>query len=142
MLLLTRDVLPAGPGPGSLAQPKRPLGSGKAAAQHPKNLSKTLPITSSLASVGGFICKDRQQPRVQASALDLFASLPTNRVAAPPSSAVQSRPSDHYQSAADRVIAAELQARGAGNDALAMMVNSMLRMVQAGKSSDSRWKAG
>jgi hypothetical protein len=40
------------------------------------------------------------------------------------------------------VIAAELQARGAGNDALSMMVNSMLRMVQAGKGSDSRWKAG
>ena len=74
--------------------------------------------------------------------MDLLASLPTNRVAAPPSSTVQSRSSDLYQSAADRVIAAELQARGAGNDALSMMVNSMLRMVQAGKGSDSRWKAG
>ena len=105
-------------------------------------MSKTLPITSSLAALGGFICKDRPQPRVQASALDLFASLPTNRVAAPPSFTVQSRPSDLYQSAADRVIAAELQARGAGNDALSMMVNSMLRMVKAGKGSDSRWKAG
>jgi hypothetical protein len=39
------------------------------------------------------------------------------------------------------VIAAELQARGASSDALSMMVSSMLRMVQAGKSSDSRWKA-
>jgi hypothetical protein len=108
----------------------------------PEELSKTLPITSSLAAVGGFICKDRQQLRVQASALDLFASLPTTRDAAPPSLTVQSRSSDLYQSAAERVIAAELQARGAGNDALSMMVNSMLRMVQAGKGSDSRWKAG
>jgi hypothetical protein len=44
--------------------------------------------------------------------------------------------------AADRVIAAELQSRGQGCDALAMMVSSVARMVQAGRSSDNRWKAG
>ena len=43
-------------------------------------------------------------------------------------------------SAADRVLASELQGRADGHDALAMMMNSMVRMVQAGHSSDSRWK--
>lgn len=43
--------------------------------------------------------------------------------------------------ACERVLAAELQARGASHDALAMMVSSMARMVQAGRTSDSRWKA-
>ena len=43
--------------------------------------------------------------------------------------------------AAERVIAAELQARGDSHDALSMMVSSMARMVQAGRTSDSRWKA-
>lgn len=44
--------------------------------------------------------------------------------------------------AAERVIAAELQSRGEGCDALAMMVSSVARMVQAGRSSENRWKAG
>jgi hypothetical protein len=39
------------------------------------------------------------------------------------------------------VIAAELDNRPTSSDALSMMVNSMVRMVQAGKTSDSRWKA-
>lgn len=43
--------------------------------------------------------------------------------------------------AAERVLAAELQARANENDALSMMVASMARMVQCGKASDSRWKA-
>ena len=43
--------------------------------------------------------------------------------------------------AAERVLAAELQARGEESDALSMMVSSIARMVQAGKSCDSRWKA-
>ena len=49
-------------------------------------------------------------------------------------------PSSHA-SAPEQVLAAELQERGQSNDALSMMVSSMVRMVQAGKSSDSRWKA-
>jgi hypothetical protein len=43
--------------------------------------------------------------------------------------------------AAERVLAAELEARGDSHDALSMMVSSMARMVQAGRTSDSRWKA-
>ena len=43
--------------------------------------------------------------------------------------------------AAERVLAAELQDRQAHSDALSMMVSSMARMVQAGKTRDSRWKA-
>jgi hypothetical protein len=43
--------------------------------------------------------------------------------------------------ASERVLAAELQARGDSHDALSMMVSSMARMVQAGRTSDSRWKA-
>jgi hypothetical protein len=43
--------------------------------------------------------------------------------------------------AAERVIASELQARGQNSDALSMMVSSMVRMVQVGKQRDSRWKA-
>jgi hypothetical protein len=43
--------------------------------------------------------------------------------------------------AAERVLAAELQDRSLENNALSMMVSSMARMVQAGKTRDSRWKA-
>ncbi|MCP9932393.1 hypothetical protein KBZ08_00525 [Cyanobium sp. Candia 9D4] len=43
--------------------------------------------------------------------------------------------------AAERVLAAELQNRSDDNNALSMMVSSMARMVQAGKMRDSRWKA-
>lgn len=42
---------------------------------------------------------------------------------------------------AEQVLAAELELRGASSDALSMMVSSIARMVQAGRSSDSRWKA-
>lgn len=45
------------------------------------------------------------------------------------------------RTAAEQVLASELQARGEDADALSMMVSSIARMVQAGKSSDSRWKA-
>jgi hypothetical protein len=44
--------------------------------------------------------------------------------------------------AAERVIAAELQARGQACDALSMMVSSVARMVQAGRCSENRWNAG
>ena len=43
--------------------------------------------------------------------------------------------------ASERVMAAELEARGDTSDALSMMVSSIARMVQAGKTRDSRWKA-
>ncbi|MFZ0407369.1 MAG: hypothetical protein WAM11_04565 [Cyanobium sp.] len=45
------------------------------------------------------------------------------------------------RTASERILAAELQVRGAAPDALSMMVSSIARMVQAGKSSDSRWKS-
>lgn len=43
--------------------------------------------------------------------------------------------------AAERVMAAELAGRAAAHDALGMMVSSIARMVQAGRSSQSRWKS-
>ncbi len=42
--------------------------------------------------------------------------------------------------ASERVLAAELEARGEAHDALSMMVSSVVRMVQAGRGGDSRWK--
>lgn len=45
------------------------------------------------------------------------------------------------RSGPEQVLAAELEGRTPHNDALSMMVSSMVRMVQAGKSSDSRWEA-
>ena len=45
------------------------------------------------------------------------------------------------RTAAEQVLAAELQARGDGSDALSMMVSSIARMVQAGKSSQCRQPA-
>jgi len=42
--------------------------------------------------------------------------------------------------ASERVLAAELEARGEAHDALSMMVSSVVRMVQAGRTRDSRWK--
>ncbi|QEY30977.1 hypothetical protein EVJ50_00620 [Synechococcus sp. RSCCF101] len=45
-------------------------------------------------------------------------------------------------SAAEQVIASELSQRGASSPALAMMVASVGRMVNAGAASPSRWSAG
>ena len=49
---------------------------------------------------------------------------------------------EHAQgpTAAERVLAAELQARGDAHDALSLMVSSVVHMVQAGKSRESRWQ--
>jgi hypothetical protein len=43
--------------------------------------------------------------------------------------------------AAERVLAAELQDREGDQDALSLMVSSIARMVQNGRSSASRWRA-
>ncbi len=51
------------------------------------------------------------------------------------------RLSEEAPTAAERVLAAELEARAEASDALSMMVSSVARMVQAGRSCDSRWKA-
>ncbi len=56
----------------------------------------------------------------------------------------QATPADAPQpavTAAQRVLEAELSGRSDDNDALSMMMSSMVRMVQAGQSNDSRWKA-
>jgi hypothetical protein len=45
------------------------------------------------------------------------------------------------RTASERVLAAELENRAGGCDALSMMVSSIARMVQAGRSSDNRWKS-
>ena len=55
-----------------------------------------------------------------------------------PAQAATSKPT---LSAAERVLAAELEARGASTGALSMMVSSMVQMVQAGRTPQSRWKA-
>jgi hypothetical protein len=68
-------------------------------------------------------------------ALDLFSRYPS----AIPAKAGQ--PSATNTSGPERVLASELEGRTAASDALSMMVSSMVRMVQAGKSSDSRWEA-
>ena len=43
--------------------------------------------------------------------------------------------------AAERILAAEMAGRHDTDDALSMMVASIARMVQAGKTRDSRWKS-
>jgi hypothetical protein len=63
-----------------------------------------------------------------------FSSLSAAAAGAP------ARPSTAL-TAAERVLEAELRGRGGANDALSMMVSSVARMVQVGKSCDSRWKS-
>jgi hypothetical protein len=68
-------------------------------------------------------------------------------LAARPSAHLSSDPSGNSATpkaltASERVIAAELQARGEACDALSMMVSSVARMVQAGRCSENRWNAG
>lgn len=68
-------------------------------------------------------------------ALDLFSRYPS----AIPAPAGQTFATN--TSGPERVLASELEGRTPTSDALSMMVSSMVRMVQAGKSSDSRWEA-
>jgi hypothetical protein len=81
-------------------------------------------------------------------ALDLFSRYPSAIPAqAAPATAARAipAPTGHTfgtnASGPERVLASELEGRTAASDALSMMVSSMVRMVQAGKSSDSRWEA-
>ena len=55
--------------------------------------------------------------------------------------AVASLVGEGSRTASERVLAAELENRAGGCDALSMMVSSIARMVQAGRSSDNRWKS-
>ena len=81
-------------------------------------------------------------------ALDLFSRYPSAiPYPAAPVAAAQAIPATAGLtfgtncSGPERVLASELEGRSAASDALSMMVSSMVRMVQAGKSSDSRWEA-
>jgi len=71
--------------------------------------------------------------------LDLFAALPATRPTSRP--ALVGSAATAAATGPERVLAAELQARGSSSDALSMMVSSMLRMVQVGQQRDSRWHA-
>jgi len=73
-------------------------------------------------------------------ALEL-TSLQTLAGAVAPSARGAQPGAGHTPTAAERVLAAEMKARREANDALSMMVGSMVRMVQAGRSSASRWQA-
>ena len=70
------------------------------------------------------------------------ASYPTRPAARLVSDQSGSSASPKALTASERVIAAELQARGQACDALSMMVSSVARMVQAGRCSENRWNAG
>jgi hypothetical protein len=77
-------------------------------------------------------------PRVDLASLQQQAL----RFASPVSgSSLTSRRPAPAPTAAERVLAAELENRSGSCDALSMMVSSMARMVQVGRSRDSRWKA-
>lgn len=79
--------------------------------------------------------------RHKRSSLDTLSASPWPMARALAISA-EGNPQQAAPTAAERVIAAELEARGHDCDALAMMVSSVARMVQAGRSSENRWKAG
>lgn len=79
-------------------------------------------------------------PETSLSATPLAASMAA--MAAPLPAAEPDEAAGSGITAAERVLASELQARGhSQDDALAMMVSSVVRMVQAGKARSSRWKA-
>ena len=105
-----------------------------------------------VAFIGCKLFKPHQQPR--GSDRTLAGSLQAK------TSAVDLQANDAFQSAsnasrrtpgirvnrgtaAEQVLAAELSGRQENGDALAMMVSSMVHMVQAGKtrSTSSRWSA-
>jgi hypothetical protein len=57
-----------------------------------------------------------------------------------PATGFRPAPATPSPSAAERVMASELEGRSEAHDALSMMVSSVVRMVQAGRTRDSRWK--
>ena len=78
-------------------------------------------------------------------ALDLFSrypsAIPAQAAPAAAARAAAGLASGTNTSGPERVLASELEGRTPNSDALSMMVSSMVRMVQAGKSGDSRWEA-
>jgi hypothetical protein len=73
-------------------------------------------------------------------ALDLFTRYP-GAIPAQAAPATAGQASGTNTSGPERILASELEGRNPNSDALSMMVSSMVRMVQAGKSSGSRWEA-
>jgi len=74
------------------------------------------------------------QQRIASHSASPRQGLPATREAKP-------APTTKPLTASERVMAAELESRADSHDALSMMVSSIARMVQAGKTRDSRWKA-
>ncbi len=70
----------------------------------------------------------------------LTAAIAAATASLPQATPLQPGQTQTAPSAAERVLAAELQGRGETHDALSMMVSSMVRMVQAGRARESRWQ--
>ena len=104
------------------------------------------------ASIGCKLFKPHPQPRGSDQCLAVSLQAKTSAVDLQANDAFQSAsnanrrtPGIHVNrgTAAEQVLAAELSGRQENGDALAMMVSSMVHMVQAGKtlSAGSRWSA-
>ena len=65
----------------------------------------------------------------------------SNRLCSPARRATLQASEARVGSGPQRVLASELATRSQSSDALSMMVGDMVRMVQAGRSSASRWSA-
>lgn len=70
-----------------------------------------------------------------------MAQTPSNRLCSPARRAFLTSSDGVTGSGPHRVLASELSGRSEPSDALSMMVGDMVRMVQAGRSSTSRWSA-
>ena len=76
--------------------------------------------------------------KIQEVNVPVLALSPSQRsVFAHPSTSVGSQ-----GTAAAQVLAAELEARQGNGEALSLMVSTIASMVQAGRSTSSRWNAG
>ena len=70
-----------------------------------------------------------------------LAQTPSNHLGSPARRANLPRTGELTGGAQQHILAAELAGRSQESDALSMMVVDMVRMVQAGRSSTSRWSA-
>ena len=70
-----------------------------------------------------------------------LAQTSSDRLCSPARRAFLASPEGVAGSGPHRVLASELAGRSEPSDALSMMVVDMVRMVQAGRSSTSRWSA-
>ena len=104
------------------------------------------------ASIGCKLFKPHPHPRTAEQALAGSGKAKTSAVDLQANDAFQSASNASRRSpsirvnrgtAAEQVLAAELSGRQESGDALSMMVSSMVRMVQAGKtrSTGNRWSA-